>query len=269
LYNLYSAKSQNFVNVFKNNNRIFAFPLKNINSYIDSLNLLSFEDGDTIKIGFKPDIKNKSKLIGNNLYILNSRKNSFYITNTIIGKSAKFNLNKSLISEIFAKAFTNYTQKLIDVDSNKLYLFADIPYIEKIERNFLDTFISTISCLLIYKNGEKNPSIYIINNNNILLKDYTLSTLYLSIANGDAIVNVFLKDVSFYNSNSFWVCKCKLQEKLDLELESCLKRPEIHVKQKMDGHFGEYLSSGDYLINTISNELINYQIKCFVATTCK
>ena len=151
-----------------------------------------------------------------------------------------------------------------DVDSNKLYLFADIPYIEKIERNFLDTFISTISCLLIYKNGEKNPSIYIINNNNILLKDYTLSTLYLSIANGDAIVNVFLKDVSFYNSNSFWVCKCKLQEKLDLELESCLKRPEIHVKQKMDGHFGEYLSSGDYLINTISNELINYQTKSSV-----
>jgi hypothetical protein len=283
LYLLYSVKSQNFVSVFKNNRKIFAFPLKNINSYIDSLNLLSYEEGDTINIGFKPEIKVKSKLKDNKLYILNPRKNSLFVTNTINQTSFKFTLKTDLVSAIFSKAFnnnsnklteiTNYYQSLkkkheikinsFDLDSNSLYLFVDIPFIEEISGNFLDTFISNISSILVYKNGSVNPEIYILNNT-FPLKEYDFSSHQLSVKNEEAFVNVFLKNKNLNKQNSLWVCSCKLKEDINFNLSNCILRPKLHINQEMGSYFGEFLTSGDYIINSISNELINLQTKSIV-----
>ena len=247
---------------------------------IDTLNNFSFEDGDTVKIGYKPEVQRKSKIVGNDLYLLNATQNTLYVTNLINQSSDQFRPNPNLISEIFNKTFKDATFKLFeirayyksinekhaikinsfDVDTNNLYLFIDIPYIEKIERNYLDTFITHLSCLLVYKNGEKKPKVLNLHSD-FTAKEYDFSSHQLTVIDGEALIHVFLKDKKYYSINTFWLCKCKLKEEMEFIPENCIKRPKIHTKLNLDAHFNEYLLSGDYLINTMTNELTNYRTK--------
>ena len=280
LHQIFSAKSQNFVHEFNNNQYLSGIYSKATNANIDTLNNLSYEDGDTVKIGYRPDVQRKSKIVGNDLYLLNTTQNTLYITDLIKQSSDQFRPNPNLIAEIFNKTFKDATFKLFeirayyksinekhaikinsfDVDTNNLYLFVDIPYIEKIERNYLDTFITHISCLLMYKNGEKKPKIFNLDSD-FTAKEYDYSSHQLTIVDGEALINVFLKDKKYYTTNTFWLCKCKLKEEMEFIPENCIKRPEIHSKLNLGHHFSEYLLSGDYLINPITNELINHRTK--------
>jgi hypothetical protein len=260
--------------------------LRNIDSKIDTLNYLTFEDGDTIPTNYSAKAFNKSKIVGNNVYFLNKdfsyiydKTNALFITNIINKTSYKFIIPYEITKKVFTNTFPNGMQKLaeveklytvqdqkhelsissFDVDSNNLYLMVNFSYILEKSEDYLDTTIAKISTLIVYKNGKKEPLIYYLSKSGIM-KDYEIMEGNINVQGNDIFIDV-MTDRKNYIKKTFWLCKCQLLQNLVFDTSTCISRPKIHHELGLNHNFGNYILIEDYLINTISNELINHHTK--------
>jgi len=280
LHKKYSYQTHNYVTALKNKEVILITELEKIKTQIDYLNELSFEAGDTILLNYNVGKNNGTKIIFNNLYIHNKTNNILFSTNLINGKTINYDFNYKLIDTIFKINFNGSTEKLteiknyyqsanatynleiggFDVNENKLYILVFGYYIDEILYKNIDTILGRIIVLLEYNIGNEKPIIYPLS---LKLKnsDYDFSHYNLAVIDKKAFINVMLKNQKKYNEKSYWMCKCELNENIFLDTTDCIPRPKLHVELKLAHNFSEYRLDGDYLINTITNELINYKTK--------
>lgn len=281
LYRLYSHKLQNFLTAFKNEKIILSTLLKNINSKIDTLNELSFEGGDTISLNFKCDRQLNSAVKNHKLYLLNKMTNNLVITNLINSKSYSLNLNRQLLEESFRKNFNGSIEELaiaeryfktinekmpfkitsFFADDNKLYLMAFSEFLEfKLVNNVLDTIINPLISLLVYEKDVANPVIYPLTNK-LFNKDYSFWELGFKVIGNKLLINVMKNNIDNKNQENKWICKCQLSEKIYLDTTDCIPLPKMHKELGLGYNFAQYVLDNDYLINTVTNELVNHNTK--------
>lgn len=280
-YKLYSNTSQNYFTAFKNNNKILGSLLRNIDSKIDTLNELSFENDDSIQLNFKPDNRFKSIVKKNLLYLLNPQKNNLIVTNLVNSTSFSLSLNGQLLIDIYKKSFDgsienltvaeNYfksvNQKLpfkissFFVGDKSLYLMVYSEYLKDtmIELR-LDTVILPIIALLVYNKGAVSPIIYSLSTK-LLNNEYSFSQFEFSVVEKYLFLNVLKNKIINKDNKHKWICKCKLDDMLYLDTNNCINIPKIHSELELGNNYSGYKLNGDYLINKITNELINYKTK--------
>ncbi len=281
LYKLYSNTSQNYFTAFKNNNKILGSLLRNIDSRVDTLNELSFENGDSIQLDFKPDIRFKSIIKNNLLYLLNPQKNNLIVTNLVNSTSFGLSLNEQLLVDIYKKSFNGSTENLsiaenyfksvnqklpfkissFFVGDKSLYLMVYSEYLkDTMIDSRLDTVILPIIALLVYNKGAVSPIIYPLSTK-LLNNEYSFSQFEFSVLENYLYVNVLKNKIILKDNNHKWICKCKLDDMLYLDTNNCINIPKIHNELELGNNYSEYKLNGDYLINKITNELINYKTK--------
>lgn len=280
LHKKYSFKNQNYITAFKNKEIILKIELSKIKSQIDYLNELSFESGDTIQLDYNVIAANNAIRLKNVFYQSNIESNTINVTNLVNESAVKNTFSRELTEEIFKINFKGSTEKLLeiekaflsnnkvytmqisafDVNENKIYLLVSAYYIDEILYNNSDTVYNRIIVLLVYNKGEKEPIIYPLSLK-LINGDYDFSHYSLKVIDNKVLIDVFPKNPKKYNQNSYWLCKCELNENIFLDTTDCIPRPKLHVDLKLNHNFGLYKLDGDYLINTITNELINYKTK--------
>lgn len=281
LYLLYSNKSQSFITTFKNKSKFLGCNLKEIESKIDTLNELSFESGDSINLNFNFDKNIKCLIKDNKLYLLNKRKNSLDITNLLNSTTYSINLNRKIIEEHYRKNFNGSNDKLIAmeqlyfssssnipveitnffVDDKNIYLMLHSYFVEyHLYKNKPDTFLNHVISLLVYKTGMTNPTIYPLTAK-LFSSEYNFDETGFSIINDSLWIIVFKNNFDNNRVDNKWICKFQLSENLYLDTSNCLLFPKLHREQQLGHHFSQYVLDGDYLMNTVTNELVNHKTK--------
>jgi hypothetical protein len=133
-----------------------------------------------------------------------------------------------------------------------------LPYVYEITNSNLDTTIANLITLIEYRKGEVKPIVHSINTP---LKRYDFSQHQINIKERKVFINVNLVNENEYDAKSFWICKCVLKDNIIIDTTDCISRPKLHIDLKLAHNFNEYKLDGDYLINNITNELINYKTK--------
>ncbi|MFZ4796844.1 MAG: hypothetical protein ACOYMA_05075 [Bacteroidia bacterium] len=281
LYFLFANKSQSFITAFKNKSQFLGCNLKDIESKIDTLNELSFESGDSIKLNFNFDRNIKCLIKDNKLYLLNKRTNSLDITNLFNSTTVSINLNRKIIEEHYRKNFNGSNEKLIAmeqlyfssssnipvgitsfcVDDKNIYLMVHSYFAEfELYKNKPDTFLNHVISLLVYKKGMTYPIIYPLTAK-LYSAAYNFDETGFSIINDSLLINFFKNNFDNNRVDNKWICKCQLNENLHLDTSNCLVFPTMHREQKLEHHFAQYVLDGDYLMNTVTNELVNHKTK--------
>ena len=284
LYFLYANKSQSFITAFKNKSQFLGCNLKDIESKIDTLNEQSFESGDSINLNFNFDKNIKCLIKDNKLYLFNKRTNSLDITNLFNSTTYSINLNRKILDEHYRKNFNGSNEKLIAmeqlyfssssnipveitsffVDDKNIYLMLHSYFVEfELYKNKPDTFLNHVISLLVYKKGMTNPTIYPLSAK-LYSAVYNFDETGFSIINDSLWINVFKNNFDNKRLDNKWICKCQLNENLYLDTSNCLVFPTLHSEQQLGHDFAQYVLDGSYLMNTITNELVNHKTKKIV-----